>query len=183
MQINTVYLDMDGVITDFVSGFEQLAIRKGYKKNSEIYKNWSIEGDWGITKSQFWHAIHGEGSTFWANLPKYPYSDSLVNIIKASGKELFILSTPSHKPSSWAGKVEWIRLHYPQLISKTILTEHKYLLAKPGTLLIDDKPENCKKFRENGGSSYMWSQPWNTEEDSPFLDNHEQIKLVQSFLK
>ena len=74
----------------------------------------------------------------------------------------FIASSSVIDPDALAGKLEWIHRNMPSWIwRRYVFTEHKYLLAAPDALLIDDHQGNCEEFEAAGGQSILVPRPWN----------------------
>ena len=104
-----IYIDMDGVITDFKQGQEY----QGYKlsKRPDLVVNYRT-------------------------LPVMEGAIKAVAKLNAD-HEVFIASTPPWtRPEVWGHKREWIEEHFPYLKRKLILTHRKDLLI--GDVLIDD---------------------------------------------
>ena len=65
-------------------------------------------------------------------------------------------------PGSCTGKALWVQSHLPEYSKRFIIsTAPKSLLAKPDTLLIDDKDENVEEFVKAGGYGILVNRPWN----------------------
>ena len=104
-----IYIDMDGVITDFKQGQEY----QGYKlsKRPDLVVNYRT-------------------------LPVMEGAIKSVAKLNAD-HEIFIASTPPWtRPEVWGHKREWLEEHFPYLKRKLILTHRKDLLI--GDVLIDD---------------------------------------------
>ena len=104
-----IYIDMDGVITDFKQGQEY----QGYK----------------LSKRPDLVVIY-------RTLPVMEGAIKSVAKLNAD-HEIFIASTPPWtRPEVWGHKREWLEEHFPYLKRKLILTHRKDLLI--GDVLIDD---------------------------------------------
>ena len=104
-----IYIDMDGVITDFKQGQEY----QGYKlsKRPDLVVNYRT-------------------------LPVMEGAIKALAKLNAD-HEIFIASTPPWtRPEVWGHKREWLEEHFPYLKRKLILTHRKDLLI--GDILIDD---------------------------------------------
>ena len=65
-------------------------------------------------------------------------------------------------PGSWPGKVEWVHRYFRTFEKRLIITQApKSLLAKPDTLLIDDRDKNIEEFIAAGGQAILVPRPWN----------------------
>jgi 5'-nucleotidase len=95
------------------------------------------------------HAMYEPG--FFIGLKVIPGALSAVREIIRMGYEVQILSQPVDVSShSYSEKVQWIGLHFPDLISKINFTQDKGNFV--GDYLIDDNEEKWKdKFEANGG--------------------------------
>jgi len=125
-------------------------------KDSEIRKE--IEGRWGgIDKwssvEDMWHAIDRQGAKWWEDLPLLPWAKCLYAEMKKLG-EVCILTAPSDNPSCAAGKVASIAKNFDT--KDFLIGRPKHLCASSRTILVDDRPENCHKFFDYGGHSFLW---------------------------
>lgn len=163
MKIDTVFLDMDGVLTDFVGAAAKVHGKECPYSNKPFSKDLLMHEEWGMDLGEFWTKIC-EDEAFWHNLSKTPECDALMDIlVSLKDVDLFIASSPCMDPKSHHGKATWIQEHYPKLLNKMILTNHKHLLAKPNTLLIDDTETNVARFMKNGGRTILFPRPWNSK--------------------
>lgn len=169
-----IFLDMDGVLVDMVSGaFKSLNITD-YKIPPMEYDMTKWEGV-NLSTRDFWDAIDKTNEHFWANLDKYLWSDELVKLCEQYG-DLFILTAPSRNPYCLAGKMMWIKKYYPQLVRKIIITPHKYLCAARNRILIDDTDAKIEKFAKHGGKTILFPQLWNKNYKLVNIDKIEFLK-------
>ena len=164
MKQSVIYLDMDGVICDFVGGLIRAHNRddllERYKKK-EYPITWNMEGELG-SEEELWVPCDYMGSNFWRELEPYPSYERVIEILDESGIDWYICSHARNDHESYAGKIEWIHDYLGIDFENIILTKHKHLLAHDKALLIDDNITNCVNFINNGGRVYKWKQPWNT---------------------
>lgn len=150
-KINTIYLDMDGVICDFRGACEERKCIEGTKV------------DWSVVKA--------EGATFWENLKWLPGGQDfykwLEKICNEENIELCILSAVTY-PEGKVGKINW-------LLKNTNIDRHHIFLVDYGkdkryyvsedALLIDDYHKNCAIFSEPktdgslGGQAVLYTNP------------------------
>ncbi len=160
-----IYVDMDGVLVDFVysallaQGIEQdLAV--------EIINDWP-PGEWDVSKvagvepGEFWTNIDAT-PLFWHKLDITREYHKIVWWLRNHGIDWMVCSTPSRHPDSSAGKVYWLRDRLGDTFRNYVLTPHKSHLAAPGRLLLDDSDRNVDAWRAAGGEAILWPQPWNT---------------------
>jgi len=164
MKIDWVGVDIDGVLADFVG----MACRVHHRMDVTEHYATMAPGEYdtfkllGMTKSDFWHAIHRHGETFWAILEPYPWAYELISLCQSVARgNVALVTTPSESPYSAAGKLQWIERHFPELHNSYYLCHDKSKLAARGRLLIDDNDDNCSAWSAAGGVAFLWPQPWN----------------------
>ena len=142
------FVDMDGVLVDFVVGIE-----KYYGIDlTEILK----KGDWdfvkylSIPKKLFWNGLSEE---FWAKLPWTNFGEDLIDIVEErfGVENVCLFSTPTLSPNSLSGKYRWILKYLPQYKRRFLLGPPKSFCAHGKSLLIDDRDVNIDLFRKAGG--------------------------------
>lgn len=182
MKPSAIYLDMDGVLVDFVGGvMEFYGLNRNLRERvmswdgipallTELLPN-------PVTDEQLWSNLESRGrSEFWRNLEWLPWGQELYTICAAFAPTV-LMSTPTHAPSSASGKLEWIRQNIPEEGQRRYsLSPCKHHMAHPGALLVDDSQSNVDKFREHGGDAILIPAPWNSEARWP--EAHEVIDLV-----
>lgn len=133
-----IALDMDDVTADFIG--------------SKEFKDGFV-----ITK------MYNKG--FFRDLPPVAGSLSGVRALIRMGYEVQILTQPiAESAHSYSEKVEWIGLHFPELINKINMTQHKELFR--ADFLIDDNPQKWKqKFEDNGGKFVLFDHNVNHEKE------------------
>lgn len=154
--IQQIFIDMDGVLCDFVGDVCK------FHNVSNPYFNPDSIGEYSLNKllgKKYMDIFGPLDAQFWANLPKLPWCDDLME--KTKRKDVFILTAPSGNKKCYEGKAIWIEKHYPHLLSRMLIGRPKYACAKYGALLIDDKESNIDDFNKAGGLGLLVPQPWN----------------------
>jgi 5'(3')-deoxyribonucleotidase len=163
-----VFLDLDGVMVDFTrAAFKVLGCEE--KLDNWPPGSYEIEDVAGVSMDAFWDTLDAQGPEFWATLPKLPWADELLKMVgdwvNDPWNQLFIATSPSRAPASAMGKVHWMRDYFGLKFRRYMLGSHKYLLAGPGRVLIDDSDAKVKKFVQFGGTGILFPQPWNSNHD------------------
>jgi hypothetical protein len=110
----------------------------------------------------FWDGV--TRANLWRTAPKSPQCDWLLDRAAAlvGRGEVYLATTPTKDPQSHADKLHWIWDNLPSWIHRQyFITPRKWLLGKPGVLLFDDHLENCERFIEEDGESFLVPRPWN----------------------
>lgn len=161
-----LFLDMDGVLTDFTRGWADI-LNFPYTYDPYSLKRgvWDyfpeLLGKHNITFKQIDDVCTCD---FWANLPWMHDGKLILQIVlDVFGYEnIYLLTSPMPNPGSPNGKCEWIEKNIPGLKKRVILTNvDKGLFAGPGRILLDDKNENVYSFRAHGGVGIICPRPWN----------------------
>ena len=157
MSIEVIYLDMDGVLADFVTPSLKVA---GIPLTHDQVTTWNYFEPY-MTSNEFWWKI-GASQDFWLDIKPYPWASELFKLCKSIAPVRFC-SSPAIDPICVANKVQWLRFHGFMDSDKNDyhFTPHKHELAKPGRVLIDDSMPNVLSFREAGGNGIVFPQPWN----------------------
>lgn len=163
-KVNTVFLDLDGVLADFNSALVSIMIEDGALPECErdnvvnaLDHGRPLEG-MGLHKRYMFKLIASHGATFWnVRMKEYGYSCSeVMKAIYATGVKANDVHVLTAYPDTGAaecvlGKVLWcssVGLPHPILCKSS----QKHLLARSGALLVDDRLGNCEKFADAGGS-------------------------------
>jgi hypothetical protein len=165
--ITKIFLDLDGVIRDWVRG-----VIKWYDLDcmAQDVLTWSWFEKYVehlMTPKEFWE---GQTSTFWETLPftqEAPMILDVMNYIQKSGNtSVFLLTSPTL--SSAGATQSWIRKNMPKYFSdkRYIIGPPKYACASKNSILIDDAEHNVFPFAEWGGYGFLYPRPWNCKRDS-----------------
>lgn len=153
-----VYLDMDGVLCNFVKAAIEAC---DLPLTDDQVKDWNFFKPY-MSTEEFWSRIR-EYTDFWYDLELYPWAKELVASL---GSEVFFLTSPGADPAAATQKINWLIRHgflEDVFDDRYILTHHKYLLARPEALLIDDSMQQAKEFTDWGGHALVLKQGWNSE--------------------
>jgi len=150
-----VYLDIDGVLADFRRG-----VCEEFNRKPDPEDGWLFWENWhGVTTKDV-DAVCDR--TFWLNLYWTKDGWDIYTAIRSKFDNIYLLTTPMPNDESWTGKAQWVEIWLPELYRRLIVTPApKHLLAKPDTLLIDDKDENIAEFIAAGGHGILVPRPWN----------------------
>ena len=142
-----IYCDMDGVLADFESGYEELT-------------GIDLQGEFKPEGEEFWNPISKAGVGFWEGLKWMPGGQRLWDYLKPFNPVL--LSAPSREQSSRIGKHVWVKHKIPG--TKLILryASQKQELATPESILIDDRQVNIDQWEAAGGIGILHTNTANT---------------------
>lgn len=160
--IKTIYLDMDGVLTDF---------EKGCKNIGAIDEK---------TGRPIWPKLNKVGADWWADMPWMEGGQTFYNWLKdfcAENKiDLCILSSVGTNcwKAGYTGKIDWLNKN-----CKDIPTQNRYIVqsgprmhacdakakfASDNTLLIDDFSKNVNAFIMKGGQAILYKDGHSAKE-------------------
>ena len=147
-----VYVDMDGVLTDFERRFEQFA---GVTPEEFIAQK-TIEVGKPKADEQFLDLVDKQiGVRYWAGMPWMPDGEKLYKHIKKYKPT--ILTSPSRDESSRIGKGVWIKRNMPNTPYKFgYKASGKAKYATPSSILIDDREDNINAWKAAGGIGILF---------------------------
>ena len=170
--INTVFLDMDGIITNF---------------NKAVCKKFDLP--YPPQVYHFFPEIRHQvdnfcDRVFWQNLE---WMDDGQDILKAitdtfEPKKIYLLTKMMPNVEAASGKMIWIKNNLPLYFDQVILMTlgvPKSLLAQPDTLLIEDCDKHVDEFRKAGGKALLVPRPWNRTH----LRANRTVEIVREFLE
>ncbi len=157
-RIEVIYLDMDGVIADFIT--PSLLAADIPLKHDDV-KQWNYYEPY-MTAEEFWSRIAAD-DTFWLDIEPYPWAHELFDACKRVAPVIFC-SSPCADPRCAAQKIQWLRINgfMGPDENNYILTPHKEHFAKPFRVLIDDSDKNIDNFNWHGGYGVTFPQNYNT---------------------
>lgn len=156
--VQTIYVDMDGVLADFDLGVAKIhQFKTGSKELFPVRKS----GSWDCANTP----------DFFKFLPEIGLGVAMFNWLAAHqdeyGYRLGILSATGDKHDSVAKqKLEWLKRNVPmafnQLRGRVIFVQSgvgdKHMYADSNVLLIDDTPEVVEAFRAAGGQTILFDR-------------------------
>lgn len=146
----TLYLDMDGVLTDFNKNASEI-LKASKQEREEAQKS----GHW---SDQDWQTLKTVDHLF-RNLPKTNIADDLVDLARKFRDDLgwkisTLTAVPKGNdvPDSFQDKVEWMKEHYPDIrVRFGPFSVDKQKHAQPNDILVDDRKDNCEQWEKAGG--------------------------------
>ena len=143
--MNTIYLDMDGVVADWETAAAELV---GYR--SEYPEKPYPPEDWDRIRNH---------KRIFRNMPKMPQADELVTLARKFRDELgwellFLTAVPHYNDIHWAyyDKVMWATERYPDIpVHFGPYSQDKRNHTKPGDILVDDRLDNCNGWKDASG--------------------------------
>lgn len=140
------FLDMDGVLTDFVLAVENLPSFKKLNLTFDELKKDDVK---------FWEAIRLAGISFWRDMPWMSEGRDLFAHILTLDKNPTIL-TAIPEPQfghdyAAQGKREWCKRELGNYKVITCLREEKQDYVSKNSVLIDDKDTNIDEWNQAGG--------------------------------
>ena len=119
-----VYIDLDGVVADFVSAMNAHPLRNELPFNKDP------------------DTIPG---LFRSLKPIESAISSVEKLLHSQKYEVYFLSTaPWNNPSAWTDKRLWLAEQFGDIINRRLILTHRKDLVK-GDILIDDRPNNGTK--------------------------------------
>ncbi len=158
-----VFLDLDGVLVDFVSkAHEYHGISPNLYLDEANHGKWDFDVISGIPLDRFWSKFDYD---FWANLDWMPDGKEILSLIEDRfGRDnITILTSPqkSNRGECITGKIDWVERHMPRYANNILLGRKKHMLAHADALLIDDADHNITDFQKHGGQIIQVPRIWN----------------------
>ena len=168
--IKTIFLDMDGVMVDFLGGLHR-SLGVPYDINDYPYEKgkWNMLTDirgFDDIPATFEQCNDACTKSFWANLQWTSDGHDILRAVtyKFAPTRIHLLTTCMPNPETKSGKIEWVERHLPMYLDRTIILGSGMLkggYAKPDALLIDDCDKNIDEFITAGGRGLLVPRPWN----------------------
>jgi 5'(3')-deoxyribonucleotidase len=182
-----VFIDMDGVLVDFISGaLEVFSVPYNSKTDFMLsIDTWEdLPRALGVSDQVFYSVMGKLSYEFWLTLAPLRDTDKLNcgNIVRrltnSNKVETYILTT-AVSANSAKGKIMWVEAHLPHLADKVITAKTKAAVSGQGKVLIDDRPRNIEEWEAAGGRGILYPQDYNTDHTSldreRFYENFEKL--------
>lgn len=171
-------LDMDGIITDFVSAaIVWHDLPRDLYDRPESLGEFDIVALSGMKAGEFWSPL---GYDFWSKLSWTSDGQKIVNlVVKHFGLDnVCILSAPCATPGCADAKIAWIKRELPEFKNRFLLGAKKEFCARADNWLIDDRDKNVEAFQIHGGNSILLPRPWNKE----YPNRHRSLEFLKEQL-
>jgi 5'(3')-deoxyribonucleotidase len=177
-----VYLDMDGVLYAWNKGiakmfdvpYDNKAIQEEFAGDYE-----GLESFIGFDKVE--KGIRDAGKKFWLDLELFPWARDVYReaVSYAGDKNVFFLTSFGKWPDSASAKLEVLTRDFKTNPNQVILTKSKHLLAREGSVLVDDKPENLDAFQDHGGTIFRWPHEFSIQSGQiDLIDQIDKLKFT-----
>lgn len=156
-----IFLDMDGVLADFVGAICKAHGRPDpYLDKANLGVFW-FDKIWGMSQKDFFEPC---GFEFWKGLEATKESSAIIQwaVTHAGTANVALLTSPSQNHGCVEGKRAWVKDLIPSLASNLIFTSAKQFLSGPDRYLVDDADHNVDGWRKAGGKAILWPRPWNS---------------------
>ena len=164
MKKATVFLDLDGVMVNWLDGMRKAAnlpgsIFDGYRKDHRTLTPHNISPIFGGTE-KLDALMEARPPEFWINLEMFPWAKPLFDKMKEHFEVVF-LTSPGGCAVACQGKWTWKKTHFAG--TSMILTRDKFYCAGPGKVLIDDDQFQLTRFDKAGGLAIEWPNQFRLE--------------------
>lgn len=151
-----ILCDVDGVLADTTGEFlEGLKILAGKAFDPADVGEWDYQKALNISAEEEhvgWSWVHTETT------PEVEGSVAAIQRLAQRHRVVFVTAPHSHISDWTFGRERWLKKRFGNL--PIIHTTNKELI--PGSVLIDDKPENIGAWQNaHGGLGILFAQPWN----------------------
>ncbi len=156
--MNTIYLDMDGVVADF---------------DEYAYRMLGVPPSGGIYSDEIWKQL-AANPRIYRDLKKTPEADELVAECKKLCKEFncdlkFLTAVPKGNDVPWAfyDKMTWALFFFPDIpVMFGPFSKDKHSHCHTGDILIDDRKSNIEEWCAAGGFGVMYTKDLTLEQIS-----------------
>lgn len=154
-----VAVDLDDVVLDFVGGLRE-AIRVEYGVQLGDVEEWDLHATLDPIVGRDWWKWMRDRDWLWSHFPAMPGAIGGIERFRAEGLFVELLTA---KPE-WAEYAvwRWLGKWRPRVHRVTIVPpQGRKVDYSDADLLVDDKPENCEEFVEDGRVAILFDRPHN----------------------
>jgi len=167
----TVFLDLDGVIINWIGGaIDWFGLNKEHWE-MDVYNK--IITETGLSINEFWKELNTPD--FWEELQMYRGAWDILNMLSRLPVDVCLLTAPVWHAAGW--RQNWIQENLPWYFynRRYLIGPAKEFCAQPFAYLIDDADKNVEEFNEAGGMGILYPQPWNKNRDIKVNDRLDYI--------
>ena len=147
----TVYVDMDGVLTEYYQAVATYLQSIGQLPLGEWYD---------MSPSDESAAISSSGGSFFVNLAKRAESDALIDLVISKNGSYRVLTTDTGNPSFNTAKTNWMNANFTGARAMAGIdfaaNSNKGTYAGVNELLIDDRTVYIEQFVVAGGKAFKY---------------------------
>lgn len=177
----TIFFDMDGVLNNlsenlvsYIKYYYPEAVWDENPYGYDMTKWFSIKG---MSGKHLMHTVFSD-SLFWRNLTRNEklYSE-MEDMAIYDRNNVYVCTSPFGWGVCPSEKEDWLKKYYPKIntTKNLIMMKDKELLATNG-ILIDDYPDNVRKFMDAGGEAYLYETFYNYAEDLPKIKSLHELE-------
>jgi hypothetical protein len=163
---DTIYLDLDGVLVDWVGGVLS-AFGKDKAEQETLFEH-DLFRFWGLSADHYWNEV-ATSSQWWECLEPLPWAKDLLDLCQKYCNNVLICTSHGRCAHAPTGKHLWVNRVLGLDSKKVINVYDKWRLAyQPRVVLIDDSDHVIEKWAEvarqqPGGyeNAIRMPQPWN----------------------
>jgi hypothetical protein len=182
--INTILIDIDGVIANFVE--HAIVHIAGADKLEETYANWP-KGEWSVNV-----ALGADSDEFWGTIPTFEGAHAFIqDVVDLTRGCRHMFATSSGGSTAFlAPRTRWIRsfcraakmTQIPVTLFQHV--DYKAIAAQPSSVIIEDSDRSIDAFVAAHGHAIRVPRLWNkgvVREDESAYDSvlHELRRLMQ----
>lgn len=169
-----IHLDMDGVVADWNQGVAEII---GYALDDP--RAHYPQEDWQKLKQH---------EHLYRNLPLLPHAEDMANLARRFRDELgwslvFLTAIPHYNDMHWSfwDKCLWAQEHFPDIpVHFGPYSVDKQVHCKPGDILVDDRTDNCQRWRGAGGTAILVDPQHYV---AALRDLYRELERLQSFAR
>ena len=166
------YLDMDGVLCDFVGGVCQALGRRNPYSEARSAGEWEVGRLLNVPPEAFVDVM--SDPSFWAELEWTDDGPEILRLVigEFGRSNVVLLTDPSDFDAAAVGKLQWVRRNVPWLrvyicnatrpCSREWIGSLKAFLANRDTVLVDDNDQYVEAYKDRGGPAILLPRPWNS---------------------